>query len=395
MRRIITLTLGVVVALALSSVGAAFADNPTPDAQSSRGTSTLAVYGDAPYGTTPTDTAEFDATPAFIDSVNADPDVDLVLHVGDIHSGKQFCTQAYDQSVFDLWTRVPATRSSTRRATTSGPTATRRPRAATCSSTASRSTTPTATRLRTSRSSGRSSSRTPDCRSVSGRRSCCRRDSRSIGVIRPTRSSSRTSSGPSRESCSSPSTCPAGRTTTRTSGTALRPRPRRRPRSGPSGPGPTCAGSTPRSPWRASTHAKGVVIGAQADMWDPEKGAAHQAGYEPFVQSVASHTLHFGRPGADVQRRLARLPLGQPAVPTAPCTWESADPCASVASMHPGYDVPNFHRVVVHGSTFPLEWLKLTVDPHVNRPAGPTRSARSVGSERPRADATPIGTWLT
>jgi hypothetical protein len=31
------------------------------------------------------------------------------------------------------------------------------------------------------------------------------------------------------------------------------------------------------------------------------------------------------------------------------------------ATMHPGYDVPNFHRVVVHGSTFPLEWLKLTV----------------------------------
>ena len=26
--------------------------------------------------------------------------------------------------------------------------------------------------------------------------------------------------------------------------------------------------------------------------------------------------------------------------------------------MHPGYDVPNFHRIVVHGSTFPLEWLQ-------------------------------------
>ena len=51
---------------------------------------TLAVYGDAPYGTTPTDTAEFAATPAFIDSVNADPDVRTVVHVGDIHSGKQF-----------------------------------------------------------------------------------------------------------------------------------------------------------------------------------------------------------------------------------------------------------------------------------------------------------------
>ena len=37
------------------------------------------------------------ATPAFIDSINADPDVALVLHVGDIHSGKQYCTEAYDQ----------------------------------------------------------------------------------------------------------------------------------------------------------------------------------------------------------------------------------------------------------------------------------------------------------
>jgi len=25
--------------------------------------------------------------------------------------------------------------------------------------------------------------------------------------------------------------------------------------------------------------------------------------------------------------------------------------------------VPNFHRVVVHGSTLPFEYLKLTIDP--------------------------------
>ena len=48
--------------------------------------STLAAYGDAPYGTTPTDTSETLATPAFIANVNADPDVSLVVHVGDIHS---------------------------------------------------------------------------------------------------------------------------------------------------------------------------------------------------------------------------------------------------------------------------------------------------------------------
>ncbi len=36
--------------------------------------SRVAVYGDAPYGTTPTDTAQSSqATPAFIDSINADP----------------------------------------------------------------------------------------------------------------------------------------------------------------------------------------------------------------------------------------------------------------------------------------------------------------------------------
>ena len=28
-----------------------------------------------------------------------------------------------------------------------------------------------------------------------------------------------------------------------------------------------------------------------------------------------------------------------------------------------GYNVPNFHRIVVHGETMPLEWLKLRVDP--------------------------------
>lgn len=43
------------------------------------------------------------------------------------------------------------------------------------------------------------------------------------------------------------------------------------------------------------THAKGVVIGAQADMWDPEKGAKHRAGYEPFIQSIATHPTDFGK----------------------------------------------------------------------------------------------------
>ena len=43
----------------------------------------------------------------------------------------------------------------------------------------------------------------------------------------------------------------------------------------------------------------------------------------------------------------------------------------SEASTHPGYSVPTFHRITVHGSTFPLEWLKLTVSPRNDGTFGP------------------------
>jgi hypothetical protein len=86
--------------------GAAFGSAPVGAAgqQDANSAFTVAVYGDAPYGTKPSDHAEFDATPAFINSVNADSSVSTVIHVGDIHSGKQFCTEAYDRSIYQLWT---------------------------------------------------------------------------------------------------------------------------------------------------------------------------------------------------------------------------------------------------------------------------------------------------
>jgi hypothetical protein len=102
MRSPLVLTL-LVVGLVASN--ATVAGNGTPDDPHSANPLTLAVYGDAPYGTTPTDTAELAATPAFIDAINADPHVGLVVHVGDIHSGKQYCTEAYDRTVAALWQR--------------------------------------------------------------------------------------------------------------------------------------------------------------------------------------------------------------------------------------------------------------------------------------------------
>jgi hypothetical protein len=54
-------------------------------------------------------------------------------------------------------------------------------------------------------------------------------------------------------------------------------------------------------------------------------------------------------------------------VPGAPCagdTVDGTDVCSyDDWNSHPSFDVPNFHRVTVHGSTAPLEFLKLTATP--------------------------------
>src|SRR5215468_5346534 len=76
----------------------------------SAGPLTVAVYGDSPYGVAAYppggqsgDTAELQKSPAFIDTINADASVSQVIHVGDIHSGKDFCTEAYDNQIASLW----------------------------------------------------------------------------------------------------------------------------------------------------------------------------------------------------------------------------------------------------------------------------------------------------
>ena len=67
-------------------------------------TVTLAVYGDNPYGLNNADVSQVNLLPQFIANVNADPNVNVVAHVGDIHSGKSFCTAAYDNTIASAWT---------------------------------------------------------------------------------------------------------------------------------------------------------------------------------------------------------------------------------------------------------------------------------------------------
>jgi hypothetical protein len=83
-------TLGLAVTAGLVPLGA-----PAVAAASGGGTPfTFAVLGDTPYGAA--DVARF---PGIVDQVNADPDVRLVAHLGDIKSGSTVCDDAYFAAV--------------------------------------------------------------------------------------------------------------------------------------------------------------------------------------------------------------------------------------------------------------------------------------------------------
>lgn len=331
---------------------------------------TLAVFGDAPYGTSPTDTAQLEATPAFIDSINADPDVTLVLHVGDIHSGKQYCTAAYDRQVFGLWKAFEdplvytpgdnewadchkvAEGGGTYNAATgnidfvldaSGHPVDH----ANGDPIANLELIRSIFFSRPGLTLGKrklvvSQGQYPDPLHRSDRKYVENVLWQQSGVLFVTINMPGGSNNDTDVWFGAPAASAAQKQeTAERTGAALR--------------------------WLDRAfglarlgNVKGIVIQAQADMWDPEKGAAHQAGYEPFVKSLARHTLAFHKPvlmlNGDSHVYLSDNPLS------------ASDP-ANV--IHPGYNVPNFHRIVVHGSTTPLEWLKLTVDPSANAPQGP------------------------
>jgi hypothetical protein len=83
-----------VFVLALTACGGSDVVDPTFN---------VAVIGDSPYGIAYGDTAQYIANPAFISAVNADTSLSLALHVGDIHSGKEYCTETYNLGVFNQW----------------------------------------------------------------------------------------------------------------------------------------------------------------------------------------------------------------------------------------------------------------------------------------------------
>ena len=98
----------------------------------------------------------------------------------------------------------------------------------------------------------------------------------------------------------------------------------------------------------------------------------HIANYELFIDRIAAQDEGVRQAGAADQRRFAQLSFGQSAQGGAAVRHRvgaAVDQCSDDAWKNhdsKGYDVANFHRLVVHGSTFPLEYLRMTVDPRAN-----------------------------
>jgi hypothetical protein len=376
MKKFAVIALSLALAVLLAPTGSAAAASRSADNPQAPGL-TLAVYGDSPYGTTPTDTAQLDATPGFIASVNADPDVSLVTQIGDIHSGKQYCTRAYDQSVYDLWTKfadplvyTPGDNETTDCHKVAEGGGAYNPTTQTIDYVLDANGNPVdyakgdpVANLALIRSiffaqPGRtlgahtklvlSQAVAYDRRHPSDRKFVENVMWSQAGIVFVTIDLPGGSNNDTDVWYGTPTESPAQTQA-------------REERTGADLRWLDTAFSLAKL-----GHAKGVVIGAQADMWDPEKGAAHQAGYEPFVSSVASHTASLGKPVLMLNGDSHVYRSDNPLSSTASCAWELATACTSVSYIHPGYEVANFHRIVVHGSTFPLEWLKLSIDPGTN-----------------------------
>ena len=100
---------------------------------------------------------------------------------------------------------------------------------------------------------------------------------------------------------------------------------------------------------------------------------------KPIIDVLASRTAAFGGPVLLFTGDSHVYRSDDPLVQNAPCTGDSGVCSYDAWQCHPYYDVPNLHRVVVHGSTFPLEWLKLTVDPAAHAPSSAFRRWRRSG----------------
>lgn len=367
---------------------ATFANN-TPFDTKSQGVRTIAVFGDSPYGTSPTDTAEFSSTPAFIASINADRDISLALHVGDIHSGSQYCTDAYNRSVYQLWTgfQVPLVY-------TPGDN-----EWADCH------------KLKEGGGAYNKVTKVIDYkRDASGnlidymggdpvanldlvRSIFFANPGYSLGAHKLVLSQAQafdrrypTDANYVENLMWSQSNVlfvtlniPGGSNNDADPWYGVPTASARQDQERTERTGADLRWLDAAFDRATTDDAVAVVIQIQADMWDLDgKDAAHLANYRPFVDRIAARTARFGKSVLLLNGDSHVYRSDNPLVENAPCTIESS-PSAEVSCSNDAYGnqkidyaVKNFHRITVHGSTTPLEWLKLRIDPRARAAASTT-----------------------
>jgi hypothetical protein len=324
----------------------------------SHGVLSIAVYGDSPYGVNNADTAQLEATPTFIKTINDDSDVSLVLNVGDIHSGKQTCSLAYDKSIYDLWSAFQSPVVYTP-----------------------------------------GDNEWTDChKSKEGgldpldnlgyiRDIFFTTPGNAIAVDKPVLSQSEnydanypsdaeyvenvmweqskvvfvTLNVPGGSNNDEDNWHGLDRTQAQTDEILKR--------------------TSADLRWldkafalAKTNHARAVVIQLQADMWDLDGTATkdlHIANYRQFIDSIALHTTVFGKPVLLLNGDSHGYRSDNPLVQGAPCVTENGSTevaCSddAYATQPNGYNVKNFHRITVHGSVAPMEWVKLMVKPGDN-----------------------------
>jgi hypothetical protein len=353
------LALGVVAgALAMVGVGAAPGTNPN--------TLTLAVFGDSPYldpAFPALPHAEFNATPAFIDTINADQSVQAVVHVGDIHSGSEPCTAAYDHSIYNFWTAVDKP----------------------LIYTPGDNEWSDCTKAKEEPGSDNDNVVThPDLplENLALLRQIFFADP---GWTLGQHAMQVTSQANAYDPVHPTDAQYAENVMWEQSKTVF---------VTINVPG---GSNNDIDPWYAKTHltswnpdqalemnqrtgadvrwlnaafaladadnAHSVVIVGQSDMWDTADVPSHQTNYEPIIAAIAADAQKYKKPVLILEGDSHVYRSDNPLQRNSICYTESGTCDKDAWLQHPYYDVPNFHRIIVHGSTFPMEWMKLTIDP--------------------------------
>lgn len=357
----------------------------------------VAVIGDMPYGTSPSDTAQFLANPAFINTVNNDSELSMVLHAGDIHSGKEYCTEGYDLSVANQWKafKFPLV-------FTPGDNEWTDCHKAKQGGGSFNSVTGAIDYLKDSAGKLLSYAGGDPIANLELVRSIFfSNPGKAFGVSMDlhTQAQEFDTAFPSDNKYVEnvwwekskvlfvTLNIPGGSNNNNDIWYGA-------PSMSPAQALEVSSRSAANKRWLDTAFKKaiangdvGVVIMVQGDMWDIDgsaAGANHLTEYKQFTDSIAANTKAFGKPVLLFNGDSHVYRSDNPLVAGAACVIEPTSGATAVActannmpagSNNPAdpylnqphnYNVPNFRRVVVHGSTSPLEYLKLKVDPAAN-----------------------------